>query len=246
MNIIRTTGATLRLWLVLVLIAAGLVGCVSTHKYNEKVATAEKLRAKAAEMNGRNQQLETRVQFLENEILRISGEKGYAEARMDSGLKAAAAIQDRLQQLYDELSEKLAAEISRGEITITELRNKLSINILSQILFLSGEAEVRQQGREVLNRVSDVLQTVQRQRIQIIGHTDNVPVGEKLQPRYPTNWELSTARATTVARLLIEEYGVNPKLISVSGYAEYKPVAANDTKEGRAQNRRIEIALTPM
>ncbi|UCH10573.1 MAG: flagellar motor protein MotB [Fidelibacterota bacterium] len=242
----HTTGSALRLGLVAVLITAGLVGCVSKNKFDEKAELAEKLRTKAAELNKRNQQLATRVQFLESEILRISGQKGYAEARMDSALKAASSKQQRLQQLYDELSKKLTDEIARGEITITELRNKLTVNIMDQILFLSGETEVRQKGQAVLDRIGVILKTVKRQRIQIAGHTDNVPVGEKLQHRYATNWELSTARATTVTRLLIEKYSADPKLVSAAGFAEYKPVASNETKEGRAKNRRIEIVLTPM
>ena len=78
------------------------------------------------------------------------------------------------------------------------------------------------------------------------GHTDNVPLGAALQARYPSNWELSTARATAVVRFLSEEAGLTPEMLAASGYGSYRPVAPNDTEEGRSQNRRIEIILVPV
>ncbi|MFB0517512.1 MAG: OmpA family protein [Candidatus Neomarinimicrobiota bacterium] len=246
MTTTRTSGIPGLYWFLLVLFALGAVGCVSKSKYDDKAAQVEKLRQKAADLNQQNQQLEARVQVLEGQLLTVVGEKGFLEVRIDSLVKQTAADLERLHAFQQQLEQSLRAEIDRGEITIAELRGRLSINIVDQILFLSGETEVRQKGQEVLNRVGDVLKNVKRQRIQIAGHTDNVPVGEKLQHLYATNWELSTARATTVTRLLIEKYGVNPKLVAAAGYAEYKPVASNETKAGRAKNRRIEIILTPV
>ncbi len=76
------------------------------------------------------------------------------------------------------------------------------------------------------------------------GHTDNVPIGSRLAERFPSNWELSTARATTVARYL-QDKGIDPKLLSACGYSEFRPVSPNDTDENKAKNRRIEIALIP-
>ncbi len=77
------------------------------------------------------------------------------------------------------------------------------------------------------------------------GHTDNVPIGPAIIDKFPTNWELSTARATTVVRYL-QERGVNPGYLSAEGYSEYRPVAPNDTEEGKSKNRRIEIVLIPL
>src|SRR5208282_3813798 len=88
-----------------------------------------------------------------------------------------------------------------------------------------------------------VLKQVTDKRISIEGHTDNMPISDALKDKYPTNWELSTARATTVARFLQEKGGIDPTLLSAVGYGEYHPIASNDTVEGRAKNRRIEIVL---
>jgi len=87
-----------------------------------------------------------------------------------------------------------------------------------------------------------VLKGLTNQRIEINGYTDNVPIGPELKSRFPSNWELSTARATDVVRYLIKE-GVSPQLLSATGYGEQDPVASNSTAAGRAKNRRIEIVL---
>lgn len=91
-----------------------------------------------------------------------------------------------------------------------------------------------------LQQVADVLKTVTDKQIRIEGHTDNVP-STKLQDRFKTNCELSTARATTVVRFLIDQGGVDRQYLSAVGYAETRPIASNDSEEGRASNRRIEI-----
>jgi chemotaxis protein MotB len=87
---------------------------------------------------------------------------------------------------------------------------------------------------------------VKDKAISIEGHTDDVPIGAELSKQYPTNWELSAVRATTVARYLQENIGIDPGLLSAIGYGEYQPVTSNESEEGRAKNRRIEIVLVPM
>jgi len=104
---------------------------------------------------------------------------------------------------------------------------------------------VKPAGLQVLKQVSDILKKVTDKQIRIEGHTDNVPIGVKLRGRFPTNWELSTARATSVVRYLIEDGGVDRANLLAVGYADTRPLVANDTEEGRTANRRIEIALYP-
>lgn len=145
---------------------------------------------------------------------------------------------------YEDLLEKMKNEISQGQVTISELRGKLTVNLVDEILFDSGKAEVKPEGVEVLKKVLEVLKTVQDKAIRIEGHTDNVQIVGKLTQRFPTNWELSAARAITVARLLQQE-GIDPTILSATAYGEYHPVAGNDTEEGKARNRRIEIVLVP-
>lgn len=146
---------------------------------------------------------------------------------------------------YENLMENMKSEIEKGKITITQLRGKLKVNMLDEILFDSGETTIKPQGVEVLKRVGNILLNVKDKAINIEGHTDNVPIGAELSKKYPTNWELSVVRATNVARYLQEKSGINPSLLSATGYGEYKPVASNETEEGKAKNRRIEIVLVP-
>ena len=146
---------------------------------------------------------------------------------------------------YENLLENMKSEIEKGKITITQLRGKLKVNMLDEILFDSGETTINPQGIEVLKRVGSILLSVKDKAINIEGHTDNVPIGAELSKKYPTNWELSVVRATNVARYLQEKSSINPILLSATGYGEYKPVASNETEEGRAKNRRIEIVLIP-
>jgi len=146
---------------------------------------------------------------------------------------------------YESLLENMKSEIEKGKITITQLRGKLKVNMLDEILFDSGETTINPQGIKVLKRVGNILLNVKDKTINIEGHTDNVPIGTELSKKYPTNWELSVVRATNVARYLQEKSGINPTLLSATGYGEYKPVASNETEEGKAKNRRIEIVLVP-
>jgi chemotaxis protein MotB len=113
------------------------------------------------------------------------------------------------------------------------------------VLFDSGQAQVKPAGLKVLKQVSDVLKKVADKQIRIEGHTDNVPIGVKLREKFATNWELSTARATSVVRYLIEEGGIDRTMISAGGYADTRPVESNDTEAGKSSNRRIEIVLYP-
>lgn len=117
--------------------------------------------------------------------------------------------------------------------------------MVEKILFDSGSAEIKKEGKKVLDRVVEILKNVKDRQINIEGHTDNVPISPRLAQKFPTNWELSTARATNVVRYL-QEKGIDPALLSATGYAEYRPVSPNDTEEGRAKNRRIEIVLVPL
>jgi chemotaxis protein MotB len=151
-----------------------------------------------------------------------------------------------LKSTYDNLMKELNKEIKAGQIAITQLKDRLSLSMVEKVLFDSGKADIKKDGEKVLDRVGRILKQVTDKQISIEGHTDNVPIGLKLQPVFPTNWELSTTRATNVARYLQEKAGLDPRLLIASGFAEYHPVESNDTEEGRAKNRRIEIVLTPM
>jgi len=153
---------------------------------------------------------------------------------------------DRLTETYDELVADMQEEIEQGQITITQLADRLSVSMVDKILFPSGKAEIMPEGIEVLERVGNILKNVQDKIIRVEGHTDNVQIHPKLQDQFPTNWELSTARATNVVRFLQDTVGIDPENLEAIGMSEYHPVVTNETVEGRSQNRRIEIILTPL
>jgi chemotaxis protein MotB len=181
----------------------------------------------------------------EAEIAATKRQAEEAEAAKKALEEAKAAELAAVKKNYEDLNRGLKAEIAAGEIKITELSGKLTVNMVDRILFDSGEADVKPAGRKVLEKVGKVLNGVDGKDIRIEGHTDNPTIVRNPKSRYPTNWELSTARATAVARYLEDQAKVDPAHLVAAGYGEYRPVASNDTVEGKALNRRIEIVLVP-
>ena len=153
---------------------------------------------------------------------------------------------EKVKETYDSLVNELQGEIKKGEVKVTQVLDRLSVNMVERILFDSGSAEIKPEGLKVLERLGSVLKKVSDKQIRVEGHTDNVPIGGKLVEKISTNWELSALRATHVVRFLTEKVGVDSELVSAAAYSMYRPVSSNDTKEGRTQNRRIEIALLPL
>jgi chemotaxis protein MotB len=179
----------------------------------------------------------------ENKTLKEENEALQARAKALTVEKTEEIL--GVKTMYEDLVQDMESEIKKGKITITQLKGKLKVNMVDEILFDSGRATIKAQGIKVLERVGKVLLNVKDQAIRIEGHTDNVPIGPELATRYPTNWELSVARAIAVARYLQEKVGVDPRLISAAGHGEYQPIASNETEQGRTRNRRIEIVLVP-
>ena len=151
----------------------------------------------------------------------------------------------KVKNTYNQLVGALEEEIKRGELTISNLEGQLSVNLLNKILFDSGKTVIKKEGRKVLKTLGDVLSKFPDKALQIAGHTDNVQISERLRERYPSNWELSTARANSVVHFLQDNVGLSGGRMIAAGYSEYQPVASNEEAEGRAQNRRIQILLVP-
>jgi chemotaxis protein MotB len=189
------------------------------------------LRTQISELEKENEDLKQRVDTLQVEAEALERQR--------------EAEKNEMKSTYEDLLESMKSEIEKGEITITQLKGKLKVNMLDEILFDSGKTTIKPEGVEVLERVGEILLNLKDRAINVEGHTDNVPIGPELARRYPTNWELSAARATNVARYLQEKIGIDPTLLSATGYGEYYPVASNESEEGQARNRRIEIVLVP-
>ena len=197
-----------------------------------------KLQKQAAELEANAARIAKEREQLREEQARLA-------ATLDQERTAKEEEIKRLTQTQEELSKSLQDEISKGNITIQQVRDRLTINMVDRVLFDSGQAQVKPAGVKVLKQVSDILKTVTDKQIRIEGHTDNVPISSKLQGRFKTNWELSTARATTVVRYMIDQGSVDRQHLSAVGYADTQPLASNDSEEGRSSNRRIEIVLYP-
>jgi chemotaxis protein MotB len=150
---------------------------------------------------------------------------------------------DTLAATNKQLSDKLKDEIQKGQVSIKFFNDQLRLSVVQEVLFDSGSAELRDTGKDVLDKVGGALKDISvGQLISVEGYTDNVKIDPSILAKFPTNWELSTARATTVVRYL-QDKGVAPQELSASGFGEYRPVASNLTDEGRQQNRRIEVVL---
>jgi len=221
-----------------------------------RAALSESLEAQDAErkrFEGERAAMEAEIQHLTEthatlikSLLSESLEAQDAERkRLEEERAAMEAEIQHLTETHAVLIKSLEAELAKGGIWIKRVRDRLSITMVDRLLFDSGRAQVKPDGLKVLKRVSDILKHVRDKQIRIEGHTDNVPIGTQLRDRFPTNWELSTARASSVVRYLIEQGGVNRASLSAVGYAKNRPVASNDGEKGRAANRRIEIVLYP-
>ena len=247
----KTFGAII----VLALVPLAAAGCVSKSEYTKAVQSAEarqtavdaenmRLKSELADAGKRNEQLK-------GDLMLKSGELGKTIADLRQRVSALESDNTRLGQeltdsqkareekvrevstTYDQLVAKMKGEIDKGQVTISELKGKLTVNMVEAILFDSGKAEIKPEGLIVLGKVIEILKTV----------NDKAIVGPLTQ-RYPTNWELSAGRAINVARYL-QKQGIEPGSLSSAAYGEFKPVADNSTFEGRAKNRRIEIVLVP-
>jgi len=141
------------------------------------------------------------------------------------------------------LEEKLKQEIDDKSVRLEMAQKGLAIIFLTEVLFDSGKTDIKQEAFPALDKIAGVLKdNVEDRNIGIEGHTDNEPIKHS---KWKSNWELSTSRATSVLHYLVDTKGIDPKRVAAIGYGEYRPVASNDTVEGKKQNRRVEIVILP-
>ena len=184
---------------------------------------------------------ETRTELMDRDLALDQARERLTGIERDNArlLREKESITRSQQTLEDEMRRALESK----DITISELQGKLTVDILERVLFDSGEATLKPGGQQVLRRVAEVLAQYPERQIHVIGHTDNVPIRAGARDRYPSNWELSTARATAAVRFLSEQAGVAPTRLGAVGYGEFRPVADNTSPEGRARNRRIALVV---
>lgn len=208
---------------------------------NQKLDAAnQKLDAASALTQRQAADLDKCGKKMKDETGALAAALAETKAALEEARKAKAAAEARA-QLFKKLTLKFQKMIDAGSLKIALRNGRMVLQLANDVLFDSGKTDLKPAGQQALRDVAAVLRTLEGRQLQIAGHTDNVAIQTA---RFPSNWELSTARAVTVARFLIAEQ-IDPKVLSAAGYGEFDPIAANDNVEGRAKNRRIEITLQP-
>ncbi len=146
---------------------------------------------------------------------------------------------ESMEWLYRQLDEYIQQNNLEGTVVLGVEERGLLIRFKDQVLFDSGKAVIRKDGEPIVQSIGEILKQNDR-AIRVEGHTDNVPMHSLL---YPSNWELSTARAVNVVKFFIEKVGIAPTRLSAAGYSEYHPIADNDTAENRQKNRRVDVVI---
>jgi len=223
------------------LVAALASGCgVSKAKYLEASQGAEQLTAKNAELQKSLEGANAKNEELTKNLAETQSTLDQTKTDLEQTKKATV----NMQSTYDGLVNQLKGEVSSGNVTIQQIRDGIRVNLAQDILFKSGSANLDKSGKEVLAKVAEELKS-STYEIAVIGHTDNQKIGPGLAQRYPTNWELGSARASQITRLFMDAGIAESRMLAVSA-ADGRPRADNSTEEGRSQNRRIEIRLRPI
>ena len=212
-------------WVGVVILSALLASCASTGKY-------KKLEGEYNGLQERYNSLQAGYSACREQVAQAEKEKAELLAR-----------EQKSKATYEQLMGQLQKEVSEGQIAIQQFEDKLTLNVAEKIFFDSGSAELKPGGKEVLSKVGHIVKGLTDKVIRVEGHTDNVPISPSLRATYPTNWELSAARASTVVRFLQEFAGVPPEMLAAAAFGEYRPIALNDTPANKQKNRRIEIVL---
>lgn len=184
-----------------------------------------------------NAALRNKQQELERKELNLQEKE-----RMLSQMNLKIQRQDSISTALNKLVKNALLGFSSEELSVEQRGGKVYVSMSDKLLFKSGSAAVETKGQEALKKLGEVLARQSDIDILIEGHTDNVPIRTSV---YKDNWDLSVVRATSIVRLLSEQYKITPTRMTASGKGEYFPVASNETSEGRARNRRTEIILSP-
>jgi chemotaxis protein MotB len=227
-------------------VALALAGCgVSKSEYDAKAAEADASKQQVG-------QLQQQLAADEQQISQLKGSLGMAQSQamtddqksqLEEARRAMQEAQER-GKLLDDLQAKFKKMIDAGHLKVTVRHGRVVLQLHNDVLFDTGETEVRPAGKQALAEVAATLRTMSLKRFQVAGHTDIQPITTDKKKLFPTNWELSTARAIAVVKLLISA-GVDPANISAAGYGPYDPITPNVSPDAMAKNRRIEITLVP-
>lgn len=250
---------------ILAALALGSAGCVSKFNYDMAVAQTETSRAELGKANANltrtNAELaktnddlvaaraETkRLEWLVTDASESADRTQHSSAariaelrkRVDE-LKVAQAAAESRATLFRDLARRLNDQIEAGDVGITVRDGRIILQLPNDVLFDTGRTELKPTGEKALSAIAGVLVSMPKRHFQIAGHTDDVPIHTE---RFPSNWELSSARAVRVLHYLVDK-GAHATMLSAAGYAEMDPVAPNTSAEARLKNRRTEITVMP-
>lgn len=212
--------------------------CSELSSKNSLVASLqEEIKGKQADMLHLKEEMTKDKREIERLRLALSDLEGKEEI--------AHSEMGRLKSTYKKLVSDLHDQLKNYEVAIRTYRERISITFVDRILFDSGKADINAQGRRILKKVGETLREVKDRQIRIVGHTDDVPIMKQYRYKFPTNWELSAARAAAVVRYFQKETGLDPKNMEAVGRSFYQPLAGNETEQGRARNRRVNIIIGP-
>jgi chemotaxis protein MotB len=158
----------------------------------------------------------------------------------EAGLRASP--QTQIEELAREVQESLRDQAFHQDIRLMITGRGLVIHLPEFLFFDTGEAQIRPEAEPLLDRLAELLRRIPNP-VVVEGHTDNVPIHN---PQFPSNWELSVHRATSLVRYLVEKQHLDPSRFAAAGYGEYAPLASNDEDTGRRLNRRVDIVIKPM
>ncbi|HEY4154915.1 MAG TPA: OmpA family protein [Puia sp.] len=245
----------------MIAVALFLGSCVPTRKFDASQRALQSARSDSARLAARVSTLESTVSQLKGQVNDLTNKAG--ELSTDAANKASqlnksqqelADQQKRLEQLQalmdqqkkatQEIRKKMSDALvgfNSNELTVSVKNGKVYVSLQENLLFPSGSAVVNPKGKEALGKLAEVLNANPDITVDIEGHTDSIPIRGK----YKDNWDLSTARANSIVRILTQDYSVDPVRVISSGHSLYDPVQTNSTPEGRALNRRTEIILSP-
>jgi chemotaxis protein MotB len=234
--------------------ALSFAACVPKTQFDAKSAEADSCQKELADNKQKVAQLTQQLSDDDKQIGDLKTAAGMAQSQaqglsdeqkqeLEEARRAVSEAQERA-KLLDDLQAKFKKMIDAGHLKVTTRHGRIVLELKTDVLFDTGEAEIKAAGKDAINEVAQTLKEVTGKRFQVAGHTDNAPITAKTQKTFPTNWELSAARAISVVKLLTQD-GVDPANLSAAGYSLYDPVSANTPGEGQAKNRRIEITLVP-
>lgn len=213
-------------------------GCVTKTQYDSALSDLDAARKANTDAKSELEKCQADLDALQSDF---EGKLAATQDELEELRKQREAAEARLQAFKD-LQAKFQSMIEAGDLQVYMRRGRMVVGLPSKVLFGSGKAELSKKGQKSIKKVAKVLAQLEERRIQVAGHTDNVPIGEAVA--FEDNWHLSTARALTVTRFLIEN-GVKPENLGAAGYGEFDPVGSNKNKTGRRKNRRIELILVP-